>query len=156
MNLAAEQHIPRKCEHEDAACNVDGRVLVRQELPDDRCAHGNREDDRRDPGGEEEGHRHQQTAILERAGKVGGQHDRDTAWRKERDGSRDDRGQHRTAEKDATTHHVTSLSGGRNKASYHHYLRRLAVLFRFRSSAALATASASETIGTSGPSISAI
>src|SRR5438132_6553214 len=68
MNLPAEQDIDRERKHECAAGDVDSCMLRREKLPQHRCAHGYRQDDRRDPGGEEEGHGDQEAAILERTG----------------------------------------------------------------------------------------
>src|SRR5207244_5633694 len=90
--------------------DVDDRVLGRQKLSQHRRAHRDRQDDRCYPGGEEEGHRNQETAVLERTREVGGEHDRDAAGCKQGDCTCDDCGEHRTAEEDATIHHSSQLS----------------------------------------------
>ena len=58
MYLPAEQHISRERKYECAAGDIDGCMLRCEELPQHRCAHGNRQDDRCYPGGEEKGHGH--------------------------------------------------------------------------------------------------
>jgi hypothetical protein len=107
VDLAAEQHVDRESEHDDAASDINRRVLRRQELSQHRRSQGNGENDRGDAGGEEKGHRDQQAAVLKRAGEVGGEHHRDTAGSKQRNCPCDNRSQHRTTEEDASIHQVS-------------------------------------------------
>src|SRR5260370_36519678 len=84
-------------------------MLAHQELLKDGCSHGNRENDRCNPGSKEKRHGKQEATIGKRAGKVGWQHDGKAARCEQSDSSRDHGGKNRPT-KEETRHQVSSLS----------------------------------------------
>jgi hypothetical protein len=110
MDFTAEQQVDRDSQHHQPTGHVQRQMRRREELAHHRGAQRDRQNHRGDAAGEDEGHRDQHPSVLEGAGEIGGEHDREAARREERDHACHRGGNHRTAKEDATAHPPPCLS----------------------------------------------
>jgi hypothetical protein len=85
VHLAAEQGVGAEAQHQQPAGHVNRGVLGDEHVTQCLGPHCDQQDHRRDPGGEQESHRDQQAPVLEGAGEVSREHDRDAARREQGD-----------------------------------------------------------------------